>query len=422
MKSATRTGDLSPALAPPPTTPAPHIRSVPAPAPATRLPAVDAFRGAVIALMVFVNYLGGMKGVPWWTQHVPSAVDGYTITDLVFPWFLFLAGVSIPLSLEKYLEAPWRALGRVLPRAGALIVLGVVFVNEHRTDAAATGMSRSLWLALVLTAAVALGRIAPAEMSRTRRRVEVGIKIAGGAALLVLMVIWRGKSHGVITPLQHQWWGILGLIGWCYLVVALAYLAARGSDRLLLGLVGLFICISIGGSLDRMGILAPLDHLFSVREICGALAAIVAAGAVGGIWLRRGAPIGRFLALGVGLWVAGWFLRPLHGYHKNDASEGWALVAAGQAMLLLALFQLAQRAPAAVRTFVLAPLALVGLNALLAYVLPDWLESVGNLLHVDLMPYHEMGGTAGLLNAAVLTIFVCVLTAIATRRRFLIRF
>jgi predicted acyltransferase len=396
--------------------------------PLVRVPSVDVFRGAVIALMVFVNYMGGMKGAPWWTQHVPRAVDGYTLTDLVFPWFLFLAGVSIPLSLRKYLAPaiPWRALGRVLPRAAGLILLGVVFVNEDRTNAAATGMSRSLWLTLVLTAAVVLWRIIPSEASARRRRVELVAKGVAALLLAVLLVIWRGRSSGgAVSYLHASWWGILGLIGWCYLVVALAFLAARGSDRVLLGLVGLFICISIGGHFDRAGILAPLEHLFTVREICGSLAAIVAAGAVAGVWIARPqAGIGRLVALGAGLWAAGWLLRPLHGYHKLGASEGWALVAAGQATLLLALVHLTHRVSALGRAgrWLLAPFALVGANALLAYVLPDWLGAVAGLFNIDLMPYFDRGGAAGLINAVLLTAAVLAIAAFATRRRFAVRF
>ena len=67
---------------------------------------------------------------------------------------------------------------------------------------------------------------------------------------------------------------------------------------------------------------------------------------------------------GVGLWVAGWFLRPLHGYHKISASEGWALVAAGQGALLLALF-------ASVALLLAAVVAAV---ALAAWVWRRWRE------------------------------------------------
>src|SRR6516162_9360338 len=71
-----------------------------------RVASVDAMRGLTILLMVFVNDLG--RGAPAWMHHIqPSNADGMTLADVVFPMFLFLVGVSIPLAFERA-----RAAGR----------------------------------------------------------------------------------------------------------------------------------------------------------------------------------------------------------------------------------------------------------------------------------------------------------------------
>src|SRR6266567_6133088 len=60
----------------------------------SRLVALDAFRGATIALMIIVNNAGGP------TSYGPlkhSAWNGWTMTDTVFPAFLWIVGVSITL-------------------------------------------------------------------------------------------------------------------------------------------------------------------------------------------------------------------------------------------------------------------------------------------------------------------------------------
>jgi predicted acyltransferase len=96
--------------------------SVEAPA---RLLSLDAFRGAVMLLMVLVNNAGGpLSYAP--LEH--SAWHGWTLTDTVFPSFLWIAGVAITLSLGKQLEAgvaPGQLLPKILRRSVLLYVLGL---------------------------------------------------------------------------------------------------------------------------------------------------------------------------------------------------------------------------------------------------------------------------------------------------------
>ena len=77
-----------------------------APAPKTessRLVSLDAFRGATIALMVLVNNAGSGHDSYRQLEHAPW--HGWTITDTVFPSFLWIVGVAITLSLGKRLAA-----------------------------------------------------------------------------------------------------------------------------------------------------------------------------------------------------------------------------------------------------------------------------------------------------------------------------
>src|SRR3954466_15985957 len=70
----------------------------------TRLLSLDAYRGFVIAAMTFVNYLAGLPRMPLWLLHADERPDTYTLPDLVFPGFLFIVGVALPLSLRATLE------------------------------------------------------------------------------------------------------------------------------------------------------------------------------------------------------------------------------------------------------------------------------------------------------------------------------
>ena len=57
---------------------------------------LDVFRGATMAAMVIVNNPGDWGNIYWPLGHAPW--DGWTPTDLIFPYFLFIVGVAITLS------------------------------------------------------------------------------------------------------------------------------------------------------------------------------------------------------------------------------------------------------------------------------------------------------------------------------------
>jgi predicted acyltransferase len=68
-----------------------------------RLVSLDVFRGITIAGMVLVNNPGTWAHIYWPLQH--AAWHGWTPTDLVFPFFLFIVGVAITLAFGTRAEA-----------------------------------------------------------------------------------------------------------------------------------------------------------------------------------------------------------------------------------------------------------------------------------------------------------------------------
>src|SRR5262245_43308115 len=67
-----------------------------------RLLSLDVFRGATILAMILVNNPGawGAKSQYWPLDH--AEWHGWTPTDLIFPFFLFIVGTSLAYSLRKY--------------------------------------------------------------------------------------------------------------------------------------------------------------------------------------------------------------------------------------------------------------------------------------------------------------------------------
>ncbi len=91
-----------------------------------RLISLDALRGFTIAAMVIVNDPGSWDSVYWPLRH--AEWNGCTLTDLVFPFFLFIVGVSIALAYSKRLEAgaPKKSLYRkILIRSLNIYLLGI---------------------------------------------------------------------------------------------------------------------------------------------------------------------------------------------------------------------------------------------------------------------------------------------------------
>jgi heparan-alpha-glucosaminide N-acetyltransferase len=81
------------------------VRAVPVASPAVaRVVSIDIFRGLTIAVMIFVNDLAEVHGLPWWTYHAHGNQNAMTYVDMVFPFFLFIVGMSMPLSIEHSLK------------------------------------------------------------------------------------------------------------------------------------------------------------------------------------------------------------------------------------------------------------------------------------------------------------------------------
>ena len=60
---------------------------------------IDILRGLTMLLMVFVNDLWSVGGVPHFLEHFEVFEDGMGVADIVFPMFLFAMGMSIPYAM-----------------------------------------------------------------------------------------------------------------------------------------------------------------------------------------------------------------------------------------------------------------------------------------------------------------------------------
>ncbi|HNR66827.1 MAG TPA: DUF5009 domain-containing protein [bacterium] len=105
--------------------------------PSNRLVSLDVFRGITIAAMILVNNPGNWNAV--YPPLLHAKWHGWTPTDLIFPFFLFIVGVAIVFSFAKRLQRPGgkKAIyGKILRRSLILFSLGLLLAVGGNSDLA----------------------------------------------------------------------------------------------------------------------------------------------------------------------------------------------------------------------------------------------------------------------------------------------
>lgn len=362
-------------------------------------------------VMIFVNDAAGVKGLPWWTYHMPSGKNGMTYVDVVFPAFLFIVGLSIPLAIRRRLELGdsmpclW---AHILMRSLSLVVIGLVLANADLADPAATGLPVGVWALLALTGAILFWLAYP--------KIPV-LKYAGLALLIAMLAIFRRKTPGGEAWLDFGYWEILGLIGKAYLAACILYVPFR---KKMWAPAAWFVVLTAFNIATRMGTASPEHFLpqWLWPFDAGEHPSIVMAGIVTSLIFvdDRWARTFREKALsGLGfaaiLFAAGWAFTFL-GIQKNAATPTWCLYCSAISVLLfLAIYWLAD-----VRQWYgwAAFVKPAGSNTLLTYLLPDLCYFV-MLAFAITLPWRT--GWAGALRALIFTGCILGLSFLLTRRK-----
>lgn len=233
-----------------------------------RLTSLDAFRGATVALMLLVNNIALDQATPTQLQHAPWG-EWVRLADLVFPWFLLCAGLSLPFS---YRSAKKRGVTygawvlKALGRAFWLVVLGM-FLDS--------AINRQIMIGLDVLQLIGLASFVAALLmplkALWRGVIAVTALFAYGAALALLPV--PGPDRAVLSEhanlvqyLNDAYFQPIGLRG-LPSVLPTAALVVLGS--------------LVGGALAK--------SRGRIRVIAGG----VAMAAVGAIWTMFGHPMSK---------------------------------------------------------------------------------------------------------------------------------
>ncbi|HUE36546.1 MAG TPA: DUF5009 domain-containing protein [Candidatus Acidoferrum sp.] len=361
-----------------------------------RITSIDALRGFVMFLMIFVNDLAGAPEnlVPGWMVHFSDRHkhgSGMTFVDLVFPAFLFIVGMSIPFALGSRLnkgEPVWKICGHVLARTLALLALGILMVNGE------SGGS-PLWHATMFFSGIfAFCAISPRgaklDTAKFWKIFNLCIRWLGFAGMLYCALTFTNRRHHHILTfhpfdINTSWYGILGLIGWAYLAAAILFLVFRTRRMALLGCIALMTSFFAA---DKNGF---FDNFWPARFVdfggmLGSQAAITVAGLLLATVLVTPDMASvkcrvKFTLLFIaGFAFAAMLLTPVYGISKDDATPSWCLWSCAiTAALWLGFYFLCDVKPV---ELIAKPLSAAGQNVLLAYLISEMQESVFNLLHL----------------------------------------
>jgi predicted acyltransferase len=356
-----------------------------------RLISLDVFRGMTIAGMVLVNN-PGTSPVYWPLDH--AEWNGLTPTDWIFPFFLFIVGVAIPISLGKYLsltdtggdatvrEHAFRPIyTKIITRAVSIYLLGlaisvVPFFQFQSTDAPD-------WLKLLTWLA-----FAAAILFLLLRNFRVAGMLAAAGVLGIAIIYLAGYN---VVPYDFGTMRILGVlqrIAICYLVTSLIFLHTNWKQQvyisaaLLLAYWFLITMIPVPGCevttmndkacnlaawIDRM--VLTENHIWRYGKVYdpeGLLSTIPAivttiSGVLTGTWLRSEPPasaggqsasqnprnwpaayaagsdkVSGLFFFGLVLFALGWIWNSFFPFNKALWTSSYVLVTTGLALLILA--------------------------------------------------------------------------------------
>jgi predicted acyltransferase len=391
---------------------------------APRIASIDVFRGLTMVVMIFVNDLDSIKGLPWWTHHAPGRVDLMTYVDMVFPAFLFILGMAIPLSTEQRLRKDPSMLhlwGHILLRSFSLLVLGLILANARGGDNALMPVSNHLWPIIGLSGAMLFLEVYP--KSEKYRTLFLALQGIGLVTVAVMFAVFRRTTKdGNVAWIRTGYPEILGLIAFTYFVVCLLYLPTR---RWRWAPLAWFVVLTAYCAAWAARLITFQQHLTLYQwpfgngssasiAMAGVATSLVFVGPMSLRWPTFRDKLKLALPLAAICLIMGRMLTPL-GISKIRATPTWCLYCVGSFVLIFALLYWICDVKHQTRWAAFARPA--GANTLLTYLLPDlWYFAIGSL-GITWFENHFDAGMPGVFRAIAFTALMLVLAQILTKAK-----
>lgn len=325
----------------------------------TRLVSLDVFRGMTIAGMILVNNPGTWSAIYPPLQHADW--HGITPTDYIFPFFLFIVGVAIPIALGRRIEQGITrdVYRKIITRALTIFALGLLLAAFPIINLSESDLPVLIKI-LIMTAITALCYFW-----------LIGNNLASICLLAFLIVFpailyFAGYSFGFISFETLRIPGVLQRIAVCYAIVSLIFLHTNWKQQAVIGAGLLFLywflmtAIPVPGcevtTIDdkACNLAAYLDRLiltehhiykqakvFDPEGILSTIPAIVTtfSGVLTGTWLKSRRDdfekVGGILFFGVVLTALGYIWNHFFPYNKPLWTSSYVLYTSGLALCFL---------------------------------------------------------------------------------------
>ena len=374
-----------------------------------RVASIDVFRALTMFLMIFVNDLWSLIDVPHWLEHASAQEDMLGFSDIVFPSFLFILGMSIPLAMESRIykkESKTNILCHIVVRSVALLVMGLFLVNLESGLSDTISISKPVFMLLTLLGFFLIWNVYP-KVEDKRKYLYISFKVIGVILLIVLAFIFRDADGNIF---QKHWWGILGLIGWTYLICAAIYLFLY-KKTIYLFLSGiLFILLCIANSNDWLGVFSgiiPGDGCFHVFTMGGVLLTLLLKQS--DVKISRDKKMLIAASVGVLFLLLGLLSRSYWIISKIQATPTWLFLCMGISFLAyIFIYWLVDVRQKSGWFNIIKP---AGTATLTCYLLPYLLYSLFVIVHLEL-PEQIVIFPVGLIKCILFSLLTIGLTAL----------
>ena len=207
---------------------------------------IDVFRAVTMVLMVWVNDFWTLNSIPKWLKHAAAGEDYLGLSDLIFPWFLFVLGMSIPFSFQKRFnngESIFSIFKHIILRTVALLVMGLFHMNIEMYNTESALLAKPIFVIITTSAFFMVWNNYP-QGNQKMQKIFTAMRYIGILLLITMFLIFIGKDYeGNQIGFRVYWWGILGLIGWVYFISASTFVFIKKS---LLGILTAFLaCLGL---------------------------------------------------------------------------------------------------------------------------------------------------------------------------------
>ena len=362
-----------------------------------RLEALDVMRGLTIVLMIMVNT--ALWGTPVYSQLQHALWNGLTAADLVFPFFMFIMGVSISLSLRRFDFQPSAiAIKKILRRTMLIFLVGTLLdLAEKGISGAISGLDfstlRFTGVLPRLAFSYGIASLLALWLSRRRLRIAVALLLIAYSIILLMFKGFEPSIENIVSKVD---------------------VAIFGSDHIYHDWVpGGRIALDPEGLL---GLLPSVAHVL-IGYLCGRTLA------------EKNGDITRLLLVGAALTIAGFALSAGIPINKKVWSPTFVMISCGMGASLLGILIYLIDIRKATRPWMTQPFRVFGVNPLALYVLSSLLGSLlweipvgqsslpaalyNSLLH----PLFGSGSAMPSLIYSLLVVTACYLVGLILYRR-----